>query len=47
MKIDWENLWEQFDGWCDDSDEPSWENQKKQIEMLVEEQLSHQPKSYW
>lgn len=39
-KIDWDLLWEKFDGWYNDSDDPSWENQKKHLESLIEEQLS-------
>lgn len=39
VEINWDLFWKKFNSWYDDSNEPSWEDQKNHIESLIEEQL--------
>ena len=43
ITLDWDSIWEKFDDWYNDTDDnPSWENQKKHLESLVEEHILYQ-----
>ena len=40
MKIDWKNIWKDFDTWFDKNENTEWEIQRKKIQVLVNKEIN-------
>lgn len=39
ITLNWKSIWEKFNNWYEDSNNPSWEAQKSHLQNLIDEEL--------